>query len=212
MDKEKLLKVINIQQTSTYWFHNKGDLESSQILLETSRILQMSLHATLIRPRSFVKLFNQGWAHAKGWSNRRIALFTFASFFSLKTAGAFCILPFPAYPAHSAGFAWQEENMVLNAFSHCIYFFSPVFSSCWFAKSQVTELWAVCPTGPLFWSVLQHKLEKPVRVLPFFFVFDLPLPLAAAACTHADEVVPTFHVERRLTKTEVASSIIPELF
>lgn len=66
-DKEKLIKVINTQQTSTYWFPNEGDLESNQILLEISRILQMSLHATLIRPQSSVKLLYQGWAHAPDW-------------------------------------------------------------------------------------------------------------------------------------------------
>lgn len=122
----------------------------------------------------------------------------------MKRADNFCILPLLTYSAHSAGLAWQEENGA--KFIWPLSFFSPLFSiackSCWFAESQVTELWVVCPTAPLFWSVLQQKLEKPVHLLFFFFFLaSSSLQLVAAACTHADKVVPTSHVESCRTKT-----------
>lgn len=92
----------------------------------------------------------------------------------MKTADNFCIiLLLLTYPVHSAQQDWLDrKKMVLNSFGHCLFFFSPVFYSCWFAKSQVAELWVVCPTAPLFWSVLLQKLEKPVHLL--FFFFHLP--------------------------------------
>lgn len=71
---------------------------------------------------------------------------------------------------HSSKFIWP-----------LYFFFFSVFYSCWFAKSQLTELWAVCPTGPLFWSVLQQKLEKPVRVLLFFFFFWSSSPIGSCS-------------------------------
>lgn len=89
----------------------------------------------------------------------------------MKTTDNFCILPLLAYPAHSVGLAWQEENSA--KFVWPLSFFFSVFYCCWFAKPQVTELWVVCPTAPLFWSVLQQKLEKPVHLLFFFFLVFL---------------------------------------
>lgn len=62
----KLIKVINFQQFCTYRIPNLGNSESNQFLLESS-ILQISSHATRIKPGSFLKLSSEGWAHAPDW-------------------------------------------------------------------------------------------------------------------------------------------------
>lgn len=86
----------------------------------------------------------------------------------MKTADDLCIFPFATLPSplcricltgwkHSSKFIWP------------LYFFFSFLVVLICKVSVDSELWAVYPTGTLFWSVLQQKLEKPVLVLLFFF-------------------------------------------
>lgn len=99
---------------------------------------------------------------------------------------------------HSSKFIWP------------LYFF---FSFLFLLICNVSVDWVMSclPNRAFVLVCASAETGKTCLCAPFFF-FDLPLPLAAAACTHADKVVPTFHVESCLTKTEVAFCIIPELF
>lgn len=107
------------------------------------------LHTALIRPRLFVKLFNKGWPHAPGWWIKQ-------------TDGAkvellfFLLLPFSAWKLQmifASSHCWLIQPTLQDLTDRrktyfwiiwSLYLFSfSVFSSCWFAKSQLTGCWAM---------------------------------------------------------------------
>ena len=87
----------------------------------------------------------------------------------MKTADDFCILPLPAYPAHSAVFAWQEENIVLNAFGRCFGGFFSVFLFLLICKVSVDWVMSCLPNRAYVLVCASAKTGKTCSSAPFFF-------------------------------------------